>query len=878
LRTSTSPGASLGLDPLSQYINRRTSVLSPPTFNRTHSDTSKLSQIASRDTTASARSSLQPQTTPNEEPVAVIKKGVKFLGRIIGKSNKKDFADIVDDATSLADERPEGAEAEVFCSAVDNISYNPRHPQPPAYIKVRSTGKKEKEFNRMFLAQELHDETLPATPTLSRSITTFSSSPRKLRKKRAVDDEAIWATSFSNDGRYLASGGQDKVVKVWAVLSSPDDRQQHERDEDNGTEGVNTRLNAPVFRQRTVQVFEGHTGPILDLCWSKNNFLISTSMDKTVKLWHISRSECLCTFKHSDVVTSVRFHPKDDRFFLAGSLDSKLRLWSIPDKSVAYWVSVAEMITAVAFTPDGKQAIAGCLSGHCFFYDTEGLKYSTSIHVRSTHGKNAKGSKITGIQTITVPPENSNGDVKMLVTSNDSRIRLYNLRDKSLEQKFRGAINTSSQIQARFSNDAKYIVCGSEDGKVFIWSVDWLERDSRLLEFFEANNTATTVTAFAPMPARQRLAGSGDPVFDLCNPPHVTLLSRTEEEASESAASWRVGDDAPRRRSPSMSSAAGDSPMVTRKPDIPSAAYTTRSMHRGGNIIVTGSSDGVVKVFRQDCAWRQRQRALETASIFSKRLGRRSSLATHSSFRSNRKDSTGTQNPSDRVLSWRQNIGLGRSSSKSSFDKTRPSSLINGRSSSIRSDSPSLEHFKQPLPVGPDGLKSLPKSTTWPLQPVVQEKVPSPPSLPAYRQNGTGRNNGNENAPPVRQPSRRTQPIPINDDDSDDETFNSADEEPQPRSSPAGHNPYTSSSRTQDLKRTDTATYWSRDAWRDQMANQVNTIHQLRQERRDARESDSDNGSSGSVRRYSAAGSLLTDEEVSSASQTASRAGTRGAR
>ena len=83
-----------------------------------------------------------------------IKKGVKFLGRMIGK--KKDFADIVEDAVSeRAEERPEGAEASVFCSLHDNSSYNPRHAQPPAYIKVRSSGKKEKDFNRMFLAQEL---------------------------------------------------------------------------------------------------------------------------------------------------------------------------------------------------------------------------------------------------------------------------------------------------------------------------------------------------------------------------------------------------------------------------------------------------------------------------------------------------------------------------------------------------------------------------------------------------------------------------------------------------------------------------------------------------------------------------------------------------
>lgn len=98
------------------------------------------------------------------------------------------------------------------------------------------------------------------------------------------------------------------------------------------------------------------------------------------------------------------------------------------------------MITAVSFTPDGKTAIAGCVSGLCLFYETEGLKYQTQIHVKSSHGKNAKGSKITGIETINLPPTNPNGDVKMLVTSNDSRVRLYNLRDKSLEIKFKGEL------------------------------------------------------------------------------------------------------------------------------------------------------------------------------------------------------------------------------------------------------------------------------------------------------------------------------------------------------------------------------------------------------------------------------------------------------
>lgn len=120
------------------------------------------------------------------------------------------------------------------------------------------------------------------------------------------------------------------------------------------------------------------------------------------------------------------------------------------------------MITAVAFTPDGKTAIAGTLNGLCHFYETEGLKYQTQIHVRSARGKNAKGSKITGIQAVNFPPDNHGGEIKLLISSNDSRVRRYNLRDKSLEVKYKGHEDDHTQIRASFSDDVRYVICGSE--------------------------------------------------------------------------------------------------------------------------------------------------------------------------------------------------------------------------------------------------------------------------------------------------------------------------------------------------------------------------------------------------------------------------------
>lgn len=65
--------------------------------------------------------------------------------------------------------------------------------------------------------------------------------------------------------------------------------------------------------------------------------------------------------------------------------------------------------------------VAGTYDGRCVFFNTEErLKYYTQIHARSTRGKNAKGRKISGIEPMP-------GKDKILVTSNDSRVRCVEL-------------------------------------------------------------------------------------------------------------------------------------------------------------------------------------------------------------------------------------------------------------------------------------------------------------------------------------------------------------------------------------------------------------------------------------------------------------------
>ena len=183
---------------------------------------------------------------------------MSFFGRFKRKDTP---VEVNEDESEAADQ---GTDADLFSQP---IGFIPRFPIPPKYIKVRSHGKKEKEFDRVFLAQELKGKTgVEFAQSGGRQVKNGgfkSGDPRK-------DGNAVWAMEFSKDGRYLAVGGQDYSVRIWGVIATAEDRRTHEREEDAaGKDGDSIRLNAPVFKKRTLQEYDGHTASILDLSWSK---------------------------------------------------------------------------------------------------------------------------------------------------------------------------------------------------------------------------------------------------------------------------------------------------------------------------------------------------------------------------------------------------------------------------------------------------------------------------------------------------------------------------------------------------------------------------------------------------------------------------------
>lgn len=277
----------------------------------------------------------------------------------------------------------------------------------------------------------------------------------------------VRSLEFNRSGSFLASGGKDALIKVWDVNMRLEDHMKF-RSSDTRNQSAYTYLRNGACKV----VFKDHTADITALSWSKNDFLLSASADKTIRLWHPRAKKCLRCILHPDIVTSVTFHPSDEQICISGTADGIVRMWHLKERKLLSHADTDDVITACAITPDGTTALVGTCHGRCKFYglydEIQGewqFKYTTQLDVRSRRAKNAQGKKICGFRFYGKTD-------KVMVSSNDSRLRFYHLDDKSVLCKFMGHQNYESRYNASFSPDGRYVLCASESRMVHIWEVD----------------------------------------------------------------------------------------------------------------------------------------------------------------------------------------------------------------------------------------------------------------------------------------------------------------------------------------------------------------------------------------------------------------------
>jgi WD40 repeat protein len=145
------------------------------------------------------------------------------------------------------------------------------------------------------------------------------------------------------------------------------------------------------------------------------------------------------------------------------------------------YINVNDYISCVSYFPSGDRIIAGSFSGNVSIYRCfPRIEYLYSFDAKM---RKYEGRKVTSIEFMS--------NEKILVTTNDSRIRMLNVFDGRLIQKFKGFQNEKSLLKASYFEMGECVVCPSDTKYVYVW-----DRDSNY-EYFKPYSEKTSLSIFA---------------------------------------------------------------------------------------------------------------------------------------------------------------------------------------------------------------------------------------------------------------------------------------------------------------------------------------------------------------------------------------------
>ncbi len=326
----------------------------------------------------------------------------------------------------------------------------------------------------------------------------------------------VSALAFSPDGRLLATGSADALVRLWQVDQEP--------------------AADPIL-------LDGHTQAITGLAFSPNGeWLASGSKDHTVRLWKVGAGRqpaapVVLSGPRQEIL-SLAISP-DGRWLAAASLEQMAWLWRLDERgpsSVPIALPLDGDGWALAFSPDGKFLAASAaenvrlwdlssrnpagstrlLSGHqglvtslAFSPDSRWLASGSRDHTArlwdlGANDPSARPFVLAGhedwVNCVTFSP-----DGQLLATgSGDTTVRLWDLTAlTNFQDGFAGPApivlhgHTRWVSALAFSPDGSRLVSGSGDQSLRVWNMQAADPASNPIAF-RGHDGPITVLAFQP--------------------------------------------------------------------------------------------------------------------------------------------------------------------------------------------------------------------------------------------------------------------------------------------------------------------------------------------------------------------------------------------
>jgi WD40 repeat protein len=172
-----------------------------------------------------------------------------------------------------------------------------------------------------------------ATAGADKAVKLWNPVDGKELKNLGAHDGSVYHVAFSPDGKLLASAGsgKDNLVKIWDVKE-----------------------------QKELKQLKGHEQPVTSVVFAGNNVVVTTSMDRTIRVWNATDGkETKKLGPTTDDPYSIAWSEKGKVAAVCG-YSGQITVWALDADKPKFTHAIKNPGYCIAFTADGK----GVYTGH----------------------------------------------------------------------------------------------------------------------------------------------------------------------------------------------------------------------------------------------------------------------------------------------------------------------------------------------------------------------------------------------------------------------------------------------------------------------------------------------------------------------------------
>ena len=327
------------------------------------------------------------------------------------------------------------------------------------YSRAVNAAKLNKIFAKPFLGSMEHNDGVTAMATNPKSLVSVlsGSADGEIRMWDLASKKQMWSAvahsgfvrgiSVSADGERAVTCSDDKTVKMWDVHAGQDYCAADDESDDEGEASSSNKIK-PMAVLMTSSSLWG-----VDCNWRDDTFATCGSC---VEVWDATRAEPVVRIPWGcDTVSAVRFNPAERSLIASASSDRNITLYDIRANKAIKRVFLTMRTNAICWNPmEPFNFTVANEDTKLYSFDMRKLERATMVHK----------DHVNAVMDLSYSPTGE----EFATASYDRTVRIFP-RHGGRSREVYHTKRMQRVFCVRFSQDAKFVLSGSDDTNVRIW-------------------------------------------------------------------------------------------------------------------------------------------------------------------------------------------------------------------------------------------------------------------------------------------------------------------------------------------------------------------------------------------------------------------------